>query len=591
MICYTLDYQGKRVIEESQLGVEVANNLSEQAMGISPDSTGSWCSDLNYTGIARTRCDTLWHPLYGERSTVRDCYNGIRVSYCKSQQAMQPTGGYDKRRAYFLDIEVRAYNEGLALRYHFPETTNGLFLHIVADETHYTLPAGTQGWYENWAQGPYTLLPLKGWGGECERPLTLRLCDGTYISLCEAGLSDFVRTKYRLDSLRQNCIASLMYGSADVIPPYSMPWRVIRVAADAPSLANGNDIMLNLNAPCAISNTAWIKPGKAFRCGLSQKEVLAGIDFCAERGMQYAELDAGWYGPESKSESDARSVAATKDLDIKALCDYGKSRGVGLILYVNQRALSRQLDSILPIYRSWGVAGLKFGFVQVGSQLWTRWLHEAVQKCAALGFVVDIHDEYRPTGWSRTWPNLLTQEGVRGNEEMPDAAHNTLLPFTRFLAGPADYTLCYFNSRIKCTRGHQLAMAVVYYSPLTFMYWYDNPSLYRGERELEFWKEVPTVWDDSRLLQGEPGHYVVTARRSGERWFVGAMNGLEARTLTVRCDFLDKGVSYKATLYQDDVLLKNHVSVEEKRVKSKNVLTFALPASGGAAVMFEPVKK
>ena len=136
---------------------------------------------------------------------------------------------------------------------------------------------------------------------------------------------------------------------------------------------------------------------------------------------------------------------AKKDLDLQDVIAYARRRNVGVILYVNHRALERQLDEIFPLYEAWGIAGVKFGFVHVGSHRWTSWVHEAVRKAAHHRLMVDIHDEYRPTGYSRTYPNLMTQEGVYGNECMPDANHNTTLPFTRFLAGAADYTICYYH--------------------------------------------------------------------------------------------------------------------------------------------------
>ena len=207
--------------------------------------------------------------------------------------------------------------------------------------------------------------------------------------------------------------------------------------------------------------------------------------------------------------SDARQASASRDFTIPEVCAYARQHGIGVWLYVNQRALYRQLNELLPLYQAWGVSGIKFGFVQIGNQQWSTWLHQAIAQCAKYHLMVDVHDEYRPTGLSRTYPHLLTQEGVRGNEEMPDAAHNTLLPFTRYLCGPADYTLCYFNNRLKTTKGHQLAMAAVYYSPLQFYFWYDNPFVDKGEPELQFWKTCPTVFDESRALEGEPGEYIV----------------------------------------------------------------------------------
>ena len=308
------------------------------------------------------------------------------------------------------------------------------------------------------------------------------------------------------------------------------------------------------------------------------------------------ELDAGWYGPEGKLESDARRVSAERDFTIPEVCEYARNKGVGVWLYVNQRALSRQLDELLPLYREWGVKGIKFGFVQVGSQHWTTWLHQAVAKCAEYELMVDIHDEYRPTGLSRTLPNLLTQEGIRGNEEMPDATHNTLLPFTRFLCGPGDYTLCYFDRRVKTTRAHQLAMAAVYYSPLQFLFWYDLPFTDGCDREeLAFWRACPTVFDESRALDGEPGEYIIQARRSGNDWFVGAMTNTDARTLQVPTTFLPKG-KYMVEIYYDDptsntpskvAVRRQTVHVKSSKARANKPITIQLQPSGGAALHFK----
>ena len=273
------------------------------------------------------------------------------------------------------------------------------------------------------------------------------------------------------------------------------------------------------------------------------------------------------------------------------VCAYAKSKGIGVWVYVNQRALYRQLDELLPLYKQWGISGIKFGFVQIGNQQWSTWLHHAVAKCAEYGIMVDIHDEYRPTGLSRTYPNLLTQEGIRGNEEMPDADHNTLLPFTRYLCGPADYTLCYFNSRVKNTKGHQLAMAAVYYSPLQFYLWYDNPFVDQGEAELKFWKDCPTVFDESIALDGIPGEYIIQARRSGNEWFVGAMTNNEARTVIIPTDFLDDG-KYIVEIYNDDPTLDTRTKVSSKTIKMKagNPITLQLQPRGGAALHFTAIR-
>ena len=154
--------------------------------------------------------------------------------------------------------------------------------------------------------------------------------------------------------------------------------------------------------------------------------------------------------------------------------------------------------------------------------------------------MVNVHDDWRPTGEQRTWPNLLTAEGIRGNEEMPDATHNTVLPFTRYIAGAADYTICYYDKRIKTTHAHQLALAAIYYSPLQTLYWYDKPAMSKDEPELSFWDNIPVSWDETRILQGAPGEYITTARRKGQEWYVGTITNNEARSLSVDCSFLPK---------------------------------------------------
>ncbi len=583
---YMLTYKGRTVIEESTLGIQIENRLFESSLGIPNDMCTLWCENLSLTGTERRANDETWKPVYGERALVRDCYNELTLKFSKGGNNGDHKDGYDKRQQYFMNIVVRAYNEGVALRYHFPEATNGLFLHITGEQTAFTFPEGTMAYHQRWAQGPFHLLPLKGWTDESERPLTLKLPDGLTIALAEAQMVDYARGKFRLSADKANTLETSLYSSVDVITAYNTPWRIIMAAERSIDLINNNDLILNLNDPCRIADTSWIRPGKVFRSNLKQAEVMASIDFAADRGIEYVHMDAGWYGPEMKMSSDATKVSAERDLDIPALCKYAESKGIGLMVYVNQRALVQQLDELLPLYKKWGLKGIKFGFVQVGNQHWSTWLHEAIRKCADYGMMVDIHDEYRPTGYSRTYPNLMTQEGIGGNEEMPDATHNVTLPYTRFLAGAADYTLCYFNGRVKNTKAHQLAMAAVYYSPLQFMFWYDTPALYKGEKELEFWKQIPTVWDDSRALDGEVGEYIVMARRSGSDWFVGAMTNKEARTVSIPTDFLEAGKKYTITLYEDDDKLdtRTKVRITEKVIKPGKPIVLNLKASGGAAL-------
>jgi len=592
---YTLSYKGKSVVKESELGVLIENQTFESALAVPNDTCKVWGENLNFTGVQRTSFDETWKPVYGEHTAIRNNYNEMVVSFRKGEASIQSTGdGYDKNKSYFMNLIVRAYNEGVAMRYHFPEPSNGLFLHIVGEQTQFSMPEGTLAYYEPWAQGPYSLLPLNDWKGQSERPLTLKLTNGLSVVLAEAQMTDYARMKFSLNAATPNTIQAAIYGSVDVIPAYSTPWRVILVGEKSTDLITSKDIIFNLNPESKLQDVSWIKPGKAIRVAkMTQADAKKCVDFAAERGLQYIHLDAGWYGPEMKMSSDARKVSETKDFNIPELSAYAASKGIGLWLYVNQRALIQQLDSILPLYKKWGIKGIKFGFVQVGNQRWTTWLHEAVKKCAEYGMMVDIHDEYRPTGYSRTYPNLMTQEGVRGNEEMPDADHNTILPFTRYLAGPADYTICYYNNRVKNTHAHQLALAVVYYSPVQFMYWYDQPSAYQGEPEIEFFDKVKTVWDDTKVIDGQVGEFITIARRSGNEWFVGSITNTRAREITIPTTFLEKGKKYTVKMYQDDDKIKTRtkVGVTERTIKGDDILKFDLKASGGVALYILETKK
>ena len=595
-LMYSLDYANKPVVEDGELGVNIDNHLVESAMGIPVDNSSVWTKGMKVTSVERRSEDNTWKPVYGEYAQMRDHYNEMAIHLLKGGKHEGSGTAYDKRQQYLLDIIVRAYDEGVAIRYHFPEATNGLFMHITDDLTSFRFAPGAEAYHYAWAQAHANKVKLlkseAAWKDEAERPLTLQLANGLYAAIGEAALTDFVRGKLKLKA--DNELQMAMFDSADIITAYDMPWRFIMVGEKAIDLINNKQMVLNLNAPCQIQDASWIKPGKAFRvCRLDMKTCMEGVDFCVDRGLQYIELDAGWYGPEMKMSSSALKVLETRDIDMPKLCQYAKSKGIGVWVYVNQRALYQELDQLLPLYEKWGISGIKFGFVQIGSQEWTTWLHNAVKKCADHHIMVDIHDEYRPTGWSRTYPNLMTQEGIGGNEEMPDAEHNTILPFTRFLCGPADYTPCYFNGRVKNTKAHQLAMPVVYYSPITFLYWYDLPNVYKGEKELDFWKYCPTVWDESKALQGEIGEYIVQARRSGYDWFVGAMNGLQARDITINtADFLQKGKKYRVEIYNDNPALntRTKVSTVVQTIKAGKTLKLHLQPSGGAALRFVLVK-
>lgn len=565
---YSVAYKEKQIILSSELGISGFNDNIESIERIDVKNV-----------------DTTWRPVYGERAIVND-------KYTQSVIAVKAKGQANK-----LNLIVRAYDEGVAFRYCF--TGNG-FVGIKDEFTTFNVPANTQCWFAPYAQAVHTKMAVENWPTEAERPLTLRLDDGIFAALCEAEVVDYCRTKFFVRKGEKNLIRCKMYDAVEEFAPFMTPWRVVMVAQNECELLANNDILLNLNAPCAIEDTSWIKPGKVIRVvKLSTEGAKTVVDFAQERGLEYIHFDAGWYGHEASKSSDPRKCIA--GLDMPEVVRYAKSKGVGVWLYVNQRALTEHLEDILPLYQSWGIQGIKFGFVHVGTNKWTSWMHNAVRRCAEYNIMVDIHDEYRPTGFSRTYPNLLTQEGVRGNEEFPDGVVNTTQPFTRFIAGAADCTVCYFHrpelkpelahlphKLLKNTSGHQLALSVINYSPLQFLYWYDSPAIVQNEPELQFFNLLPTVWDDTRIVSGKIGEYVVIARKKDGVWFVGAITNNDARSININFDFLESGKKYVSIVYSDGgekVKTRTHVAINEKNVTSKDALKFDVIPRGGIAMI------
>jgi len=588
-LVYSVSYRGKPILADSRLGFRVKGSVLARGLEILARSS--------------SQHDRAWKPVYGERSTVRDRY---RQAVVELRETKPP------HRA--VHVTFRAYEEGVAFRYTIPKQRGLERVRIAAELSEFCFLGDHPAWAVYSAQGRYTKIPLSKVKRGCERPLTIQVADDVYVALAEAGLVDYARMKLAPLEGKAYSLASNLSSEVRGDLPLTTPWRVIMVADSPGKLLESNDLILNLNEPCAIEDASWIRPGKVIReVTLTTQGGKACVDFSARHNLQYVEYDAGWYGPENDGKADARTVTldpkrSKGPLDLPEVIRYANQRGIGIILYVNRRALERQLDEILPLYQKWGVKGLKYGFVQVGSQRWTDWLHMAIRKAAEHRLMVDVHDEYRPTGHSRTYPNFMTQEGIAGDETAPSNAQTLSILFTRMLAGAADNTICYFDARVDRNASHayQLAKAVCFYSPWQFLYWYDRPLGSPGASrkadgsyghnvisevpELEFFDHVPTVWDDTKVIHGQIGEVAVIARRRGENWFIGCMNAGKPRTLDVPLRFLEERRHYVAHIYSDDPTsqTRTHVKIEHFRVTQETVLKASLSAKGGMAVRILP---
>lgn len=590
---YNLSFQGRQILTDSRLGLELTDG---------PLKGGFLITSQTARGN-----DSFWKPVCGKRATIRDHYNQLTLDLRETSPPHRQ-----------LQITFRAYDEGVAFCYALPAQPSLTNFIIQRENTQFAFTGDHTAWAVYRAQGnydpgdgqrqaqspkrgPVALSELKP---GVERPLTLRIAANLYCAITEARLVDYARMKLRPATNALYTLETFLdaehgvNGQVTGVTPFTSPWRVVMIANSPGQLLEQNDLVLNLNAPCALADTSWIKPGKVIReATLTTAGGKACVDFAVRRGLQFIEYDAGWYGYESDPESDARAVHLDprrnpdpNSLNLREVIDYANKNGIGVILYVNHLALEKRLDELLPLYESWGVKGIKFGFVNVGSQHWTAWLHEAIRKAAAHHLMVDIHDEFRNTGYQRTYPNLMTCEGVGGNEEFPSSIHNATLPFTRFLTGPADYTFCWDDSRLKVTKAHQLALSTIYFSPWQFLFWYDQPATVQDEPALDYWKQLPTTWDETRVLQGEIGQRVVVARRKGDEWFVGAIAPVGGQ-FQIPLAFLEPGKKFTAKIFSDasaGFVGTNPVKMEERPVDAASVLDADIPTNGGEAIFLSP---
>jgi alpha-glucosidase len=574
---YRVTCKGKPVLADSRLGL--------QFQGAAPLDAG-----LSLVRVVQSTQDATWKPVCAERSSIRDHYNQAVFDLAENAEPHRQ-----------LQVTLRAYDEGAAFCYTLPEQQALKDFAIVAEDTQFHFTGDHTTWAVYSAQGDYTngQVPLSKVRPGVERPLTVRVADDLYASVTEARAVDYARMKLRPAKDQPNTLEAFLdaergkNGQVTGSTPFTSPWRVVMAAETPGKLLEQDYLILNLNDPCALADVSWISPGKVIReTTLTTAGGKACVDFCLERGMQFIELDAGWYGKESDPRSDARAVGPTRsNLNLQEVIDYANSRNIGVILYVNHIAMEKQLDEILPLYHQWGVKGVKYGFVNVGSQHWTSWLHAAIRKAADNHLMVDIHDEFRNTGYQRTWPNLMTVEGIGGDETFPTPAHNATLPFTRFLTGPADHTFCWYTPKLKVTHAHQLAITTIFFSPWQFLYWYDRPSQYKAEPELDYWKDLPTTWDQTRVVQGDIARRVTVARRKGDGWFVGTINPGGPPQLDVPLAFLTTGEKYTATIYSDkdpDDAGSKAVNIETMPVDSTTVLKANIPSNGGHAVKIVP---
>ena len=564
-------------------------------LGIDLAKIGTIADEGSISHVETRDVNTTWKPPFGENSLVPDHFHEETITLTHAD--------HGKRT---VKLQVRAYDEGIAFRYR----VNGAGpLTMSGEETNYPLPESAMVWVAPAAQAEISKVAITAMKNGMERPLTAELSPDLFVALGEAGSLDHARMKFSRTG--SSTLIPALGGNSVFTDSLVTPWRYVRAAASPAALLQGNHLLLNLSEPSRLADTSWLRPGKVLReVTLTTTGAIAAADWAADHGLNFILFDAGWYGNEYSSGSDATTVTVDPKrspgpLDLQAVIAHAKTKNIGVILYVNRRALETQLDDILPLYQKWGVAGVKFGFVNTGNQKWTQWLHESIGKCAKHQLMVDVHDDYRMMGTERTLPNFMTAEGIRGDETSPPNEMVLHTIFTRGLAGAGDQTNCYFAPRVKTmgSHGSQLAKSVCIYSPWQHLFWYDRPpnapgvggagstaSILQEVPELSFFTRLPTVWDETRWLDGHPDTHATVARRKGDTWFIGALNGTAARDFHMPLDFLTENKTYRLELFSDDATASTptQIRIDTEAIKRGHVIDRPVAAHNGFSAILTP---
>ena len=559
-LVYRVSYANKEIVAWSALGLVVNDNKIAGA-------------DVVLKQHAQRSVHEKFAWRLGENDTITSRYNEVALTFASPEISFV--------------ITARLFNGSVAFRYEIPEQPGVTDKdNRMKEKTQFNFTASYTIYQYN-QESVFTPVAVDTFTKTCDFPATLTN-EKYFVSIGEAANTNYTKAELKRGNAAHSLLVAFVKDTAVAFSgPYQTPWRTISISTTAIGLHRFSELFLKLAEPGPMAIPAWIKPGKLIRAQLNTKSGLDCIDFAVKHQFQYIMFDAGWYGAEFRSTSDPTQVIPA--IDMQQVLSYGKEKKIGVILYVNYVGLRAKLDTLLVLFKQWGVSGIKFGFVDGLSQDGITWLVSAIKKVNDAGFIFDIHDNYKPTGLSRTYPALLTQEGIRGDENSPDAFHTTVLPFTRFVAGPADFTFCFpnpansYSKNLKISKAQQYALTVIYFSPLQSIFWYGKPEDYTNEAEIEFFNYVPTVWNESKYLVGSVGKNISVARRSGTTWFVGNAAGPEHWKENIRLDFLTTTKRYTATVYEDE----GQGGIRKKIIPVKQGDNFIIDikAAGGQAMI------
>lgn len=580
------------------------------------DEVGRECRDV----------DSSWTPVWGDRATVVDRFHEETVTL----KERGPKGRT-------LVVTARTYPEGTAVRMTLPAGGR-----VVDETTTIDYPADAAAWTIDRTEGTFPEEPtaLGDWtdGKARMTPLTVRSWN-VYSSFLEAYAVSYPRCRLE----RRNGLVKVKLlegGPFQMKPGASTPWRAFIVGKTPGDLIMNATLVANLNPPCALEDTSWIRPGLRFsnlsNCPLREEALECAADHERMNDMVGAQLDWGWYGtewdwtdaqraeyerknPEFADEPTWRANTRSSprkavkghvpylpswkrytwvDLDVPAYVDYLRQRNMGLALYVRGKMLEKEdLDDLFGLYQRWGLEGIKPGFVRYGSAEATDWNRELIRLAARHRLTVDIHDEWLTDGIERTYPNLLISEGGGGEEGCHPVRQDVALPFTRCLAGPFDFTPKFF--RPGASHAHTAAMLLVYPGPTAIVR--GNSSARFGKDRVKGWevwgperdfvKALPMTYDESRVVEAEVAKHVTVARRKDDRWYLAGLTGAAAHMVRINLDFLPDGKTFQLKLVTDDFKTSDEcrqAKAELRLVRKGDVLEIKMDKAGGFVALMMP---
>ena len=638
---YTIHSPDKRLdvqVSNSAAGLTYSVSLDGNTF-ITPSTLGLIINDLpigqaemEFQGKQDARIEDSFELFAGKTRYIADHYNTSTFKFTSNDE-----------RKLDLQLVVRVYDHGVALRYLLPAQA-GLQSFTIQNETtrfgfagDYACHGLNLGKFANSHEGEFDPVQASRIREHnlYDAPLVCKTGVGqTTFALAESDVRNYPgawfsgrgdgrlgvdirltpRFDSRVDGLEKAAVRANM--GADGV---RTPWRVIMVG-DSPGELVESTLIATLGEPSQVKDTSWIKPGKTAwdwwndnqvaiaNPGMNTDTYKAYIDFAAALGLEYILIDAGWHeGTALTSKPGANLLKPVPAMDLPAILDYAKDKGVGVWLWVQWKQLDWQMEEALSAYQQWGIKGIKVDFMDRSDQEMVDYFHKLLTATARHKLMVNLHGAYPPNGLVRTYPHYLTQEAVMGAEynkwsERITATHNVTLPFTRMILGPIDYTPGGFRHAapsefpalvrntlpyVQTTRGQALAMYVVYDSPVQMLA--DSPITYTRadgswEEGLEFIRDVPVTWDETRILQGDIGQYIVSARRKGNDWYVGAMTNESARNLSIPLAFLGEG-QFDAQVWQDGKTIST-LQQSQATHSAKQSLALTLAPSGGAVAVF-----